>query len=170
MTFSWVRIIHQCRIHGLFAATVSSDVRMSESLEKVKVKVARSCPALCNPMNYTDHGILQARVLEWVAFPFSMGSFQPRDWTQVSSIAGRFFPNWAIREALENCFVNSSACPTKALNCSVKIRDSVCKIRCNSGIRVFKQLKHCNLLLAIAVSGVGGGGWEEGKCPVKARD
>ena len=49
------------------------------------------CPTLCNPMGCTDHGILQARILEWVAFPFSGGSSQPRDWTQVSCIAGRFF-------------------------------------------------------------------------------
>ena len=52
-------------------------------------------------MDYTDHGILQARILEWVA-PFSMGSAQPRDGTQVSLIAGRFFSSWAIREALFN--------------------------------------------------------------------
>jgi len=42
-------------------------------------------------MDYTVHGILQARILEWVAFPFSRGSSQPRDPTQVSHIAGRFF-------------------------------------------------------------------------------
>ena len=64
------------------------------------VKVAQSCPTLCNPMDYAVHGILQARILEWVAFPFSKGSSQPRDQTQVSCIAGRFFSNWAIREAL----------------------------------------------------------------------
>ena len=43
--------------------------------------------------------ILQARTLEWVAFPYSRGSSQPRDQTQVSWIAGRFFTSWAIREA-----------------------------------------------------------------------
>ena len=43
------------------------------------VKVAHSCPTLCDPMDYTVHGILQARILEWVAFPFSRGSSQPRD-------------------------------------------------------------------------------------------
>ena len=43
--------------------------------------------------------ILQARILEWVAFPFSRGSSHPRDWTQVSCIAGRFFTSWAKREA-----------------------------------------------------------------------
>ena len=46
----------------------------------------------------TIHGILQARILEWVAFPFSRGSSQPRDGTQVSCIASRFFTSWAIRE------------------------------------------------------------------------
>ena len=56
-----------------------------------KMKVAQLCPNLCDPMDYTVHGILQARILEWVAFPFSRGSSQPRDQTQVSCIAGRFF-------------------------------------------------------------------------------
>ena len=45
------------------------------------------------------HEILQARILEWVAMPFSRGSSQPRDQTQVSRIAGRFFTSWATREA-----------------------------------------------------------------------
>ena len=51
------------------------------------VKVTQSCPTLCDPMDYIVHGILQARILEWVAFPFSRESFQPRDQTQVSHIA-----------------------------------------------------------------------------------
>ena len=50
---------------------------------------------LCNAMDYTVHGILQVRILEWVAFPFSRGSSQPRDQTQVSHIAGGFFTSWA---------------------------------------------------------------------------
>ena len=57
----------------------------------LKVKVTQSCPALCDPMDYTVYGILQDRILEWVAFLFSRGSSQPRDGTQVSLIAGRFF-------------------------------------------------------------------------------
>ena len=57
----------------------------------IEVKVAQSCLTLCNPMDYTVCGILQARTLEWVAFPFSRGSFHPRDQTQVSHIAGIFF-------------------------------------------------------------------------------
>ena len=106
---------------------------------KVKVKVIQSCLILCNPMDYTGHGILQARILEWVAFPFSrdlpnqgikprspalwansspaepqgkpkitgVGSlsllqriFLTQESNQVSCIAGGFFTNWAIREAL----------------------------------------------------------------------
>ena len=67
----------------------------------MKVEVAQSCPTLCNPMDYPVHGILQARILEWVAFPFSRGSPQPRDQTQVSRIAGGFFTIWAKREAQE---------------------------------------------------------------------
>ena len=49
----------------------------------------------CKPKDYTIHGILQARILEWVAFPFSRGSFQPRDWTQVSH------SSWATGEAFD---------------------------------------------------------------------
>ena len=52
---------------------------LQNPLLKVKVKVTQSCPTLCDPMNYTVHGILQARILEWVTFPFSRGSSQPRD-------------------------------------------------------------------------------------------
>ena len=49
---------------------------------------------LCDPMDYTVHGILQARVLEWVAFPFCRGSSQIRDQTHVSCIAGGLFTSW----------------------------------------------------------------------------
>ena len=69
---------------------------------------AQSCPTLGNPMNYTAHGILQARILEWVAFSVFRGSFQPRDRTQVSHIAGRFFTSWASRKS-KNTRVGSLA-------------------------------------------------------------
>ena len=49
--------------------------------EKKKLKVSQSCLTLYDPMDYIIHGILQARILEWVAVPFSRGSSQPRDWT-----------------------------------------------------------------------------------------
>ena len=60
--------------------------------------VAQSCPTLCNPMDCSPpgssiHGILQARILEWVAISSSRGSSRPRDRTQVSHIAGRCFNN-----------------------------------------------------------------------------
>ena len=63
----------------------------------VKVLGTQSCPTLwdpmdCSPPGFSVHGILQARILEWVAIPFSRGSSWPRDWTRVSQIAGRFFP------------------------------------------------------------------------------
>ena len=66
------------------------------SLLKVKVLVVQSCLTLCNSMDYIPsqssvHGILQARILEWVAIPFSRGTSQPRDWTHISCTAGRFF-------------------------------------------------------------------------------
>ena len=66
----------------------------------VKVKVSQSCPTLCDPTDYEVNGIFQARILEWVVFPFCRGSSQPRDRTQVSCIAGGFFTSWATREVL----------------------------------------------------------------------
>ena len=62
-----------------------------DGIGNVKVKVAQLCLTLCDPMDYTVHGILQARILEWVAFPFFRGSSQPKDQTQVSCTAGRCF-------------------------------------------------------------------------------
>ena len=59
-----------------------------------KMKVAQLCLTLCNSMDYTIHGILQARIQEWVTLPFSRESSQPRDPTKVSCIAGRFFTSW----------------------------------------------------------------------------
>ena len=72
------------------------------------------------PMDCTLHGTLQARVLEWVAFPFSRGSSKPRDQTQVSCIAGRFFTSWATRKP-KNTGVGSLSLlqqifPTQELN------------------------------------------------------
>ena len=66
---------------------------------KVKLKVTQSFPTLWDPMDYIVHGSLQARILEWVAFPFPRWSSQSRDQTQVSHIAAWFFTNWATMEA-----------------------------------------------------------------------
>ena len=60
-------------------------------LKRGEVKVMQACLTLYNPMDCIVHGILQARILEWVAFPFPKGSSQPRDQTQASHIAGGFF-------------------------------------------------------------------------------
>ena len=62
------------------------------------VKVTQSCLTLCDPMDLV-HGILQARILECVAFPFPDGSSWPRSQTGVSCITGGFFTNWDMREA-----------------------------------------------------------------------
>ena len=69
------------------------------------MKVSQSCPTLCDPTDYTVHGIPQARILEWVAVPFCRGSSQPRDRAQVSHIAGGFFTSWASRETLPSSCV-----------------------------------------------------------------
>ena len=57
----------------------------------MKLKIAQSCLNLCNPVDYMVHEILQPRILDWVAIPFSRKSSQPKDRTQVSCIAGGFF-------------------------------------------------------------------------------
>ena len=69
-----------------------------------KLLVAHLCPTLCNPMDCSlpgssVRGILQARILEWVAIFFFKESSQPIDWTWVSCIVGGFFTIWATREA-----------------------------------------------------------------------
>ena len=114
-------------------------ISLTRDQSEGRVKVTQSYLTLCDPMNYTLHGILQAkittvgslslhqgifptqwlnpglphcrwilyqlshkgssRILEWVAYTFSSGSSQPRNQNGVSCIAGRFFTNWAIREA-----------------------------------------------------------------------
>ena len=87
------KLLHPCDFPGK---------RLGVGCHCLLQKVAQSCPILYNPMDYTLHGILQGRILEWVDFPFSRGSSQPRDQTQVSHIAGGFLTSWATREAQEN--------------------------------------------------------------------
>ena len=75
------------------------------SISNSESEVAQSCPTLCDPVDCSlpgssVHGILQARVLEWVTISFSRGSSQPRDRTQVSGIPGRHFNLWATFEWL----------------------------------------------------------------------
>ena len=79
-------------------------------LFEMKVLVAQLCLTLYDPMDCSlpgssAHGILQARILEWVAIPFSRASSQPRDQTLGSCIAGRFFTIWVTREAQFFCLM-----------------------------------------------------------------
>ena len=68
----------------------------------MKVLVAQSCLTVCDPMGLPDssvRGILQTKILEWVVIPFSRGSSQPRDQTQATYIASRFFTIFALYES-----------------------------------------------------------------------
>ena len=87
--------------------TLDNQTTQSECLKHIVVLVTQSCPALWDPMECSlpgssVHGLLQARILKWVAIPFSRVSSQPRDQTQVSCIADRFFTSWATSEAQDN--------------------------------------------------------------------
>ena len=101
--------------------------------------VIQSCPALCNrtdcsPPGSSVHGILQARILEWVDIPFSRGSSQPRDQTWVSCIAGRFFTIWATREA--------QILPYLCVNIYRK-KDNVCRIYCYLWVKAPTRVLEC---------------------------
>ena len=65
------------------------------------LKAAQLCPNFFDPLDYTVHGILQATILECAVIPFSRGSSQPRDGTQVSHIAGGFFTSWATGKLMQ---------------------------------------------------------------------
>ena len=76
----------------------------AEQPVKQRSEVTQLCPTLSDPMDCSPpgssvHGISQARILEWAVIPFSRGSSQPRDQTQVSRIAGRLLTLWATRAA-----------------------------------------------------------------------
>ena len=79
-------------------------------------KSLQSCPTLCDPIDGSPPGspipgILQARILEWVAIPFSRGSSRPRDQSQVYHIAGRFFIILSRRGSPKNTEVGSHSLP-----------------------------------------------------------
>ena len=95
LQLKWCELSSFVLFQNCFGYSLSSAITTLRLL----VKVAQWCPTLCNPMDYTVHGFLQARILKWVAFPFSRGSSQPRDQTHVSHIAGGFFTSWATRKA-----------------------------------------------------------------------
>ena len=88
-----------------FPVSLPSEQTSTKAFNKyVGVLVIQLCPTLCDPKDYSlpsssVHGILQARTLKWVAIPFSRGCSLPRDWTQVSHFAVRFFTISATRKA-----------------------------------------------------------------------
>ena len=84
--------------------SLSENTQASLAHGESEMLAAQSCPTLCNPMDCSlpgssVHGMLQVRILEWVAMPFSKGSSWPRDRTWISHSVGRFFTIWATREA-----------------------------------------------------------------------
>ena len=94
---------------GFSCPRITSHSKGQDGSWKVNVLATQSCPALydpmeCSPPGSSIHGILQAKLLEWIAISSSTGSFQPRDRTQVFSIVGRFFTTWATREAQKGAY------------------------------------------------------------------
>ena len=107
---------------GCTGAASWSSLSVTSFPQSGLLREAQSCRTLCNPMDYTVHGILQARILEWAAFPFSRGSSQPRDQAQVAHISGRFFTSWATRKApgFPKCQKNLTS--ERGRKCGVKER------------------------------------------------
>ena len=87
-----------CLLLAISSLRVRTGLFITESLKSE----SESCSVMSNslpPHGLYSHWILQARILEWIAYPCSRGSSQPRDQTHVSCIAGRFFTSWATRDA-----------------------------------------------------------------------
>ena len=97
--FSWLWSYH-CLIMILLSFEIISTFRSCPYIWKVKVFVTQSCWTLQlhGPLGSFIHGILQAKIEEWVGISFSWGSSWPRDQTHVSCIAGRFLTIWATRQ------------------------------------------------------------------------
>ena len=96
------RNIHNLRYadNAILMAESEEKLRASCEVKWSEVKwVAQLRLTFCNPIDYTVHGVLSARILEWVAFPFSRESSQSREQTQVSCVADEFFTSWATKEA-----------------------------------------------------------------------
>ena len=83
--------------HLLLQELQNCNLLLNNHQQENDVKWKSLSLTLCDPMDYRVHGILKARILEWVAFLFSRGSSQPRDQTQVSCISGGFFTSWATK-------------------------------------------------------------------------
>ena len=135
--YNWITLLYTWNVINLLLQLKKKKLRFSNFEELVKneiycknkyslkniyalcvhAKTLQLCPALCDPMdcslpNSSVRGILQARILEWIAISFSRGSSWPRDWTMVSCIAGRLFTTWATRETREWIAGHSSKAET----------------------------------------------------------
>ena len=122
-----MNIYWDCKIYHIFY------------IHSPKVKVTQSCPTLCDPTNYTVHGILQAGILERVAFPFSRGPSQPRDRTQVSCIVGEFFTSWATREGKTHQILKYF-CKNDSVWFAVKIEGEIKDIKWCYHLNLFNKL------------------------------
>ena len=104
------------------------------------------CLLLCNLTDYTVHGILQARILEWAAFFSSRGSSQPKDQTQSSCIAGGFFTSWATGKPklpLWSCFLVQQNNPVKTYNRS--------QVSCAQNLQLVPYFSHFSNIAYIAL-------------------
>ena len=112
---------------GLLPIFASGSLFFDTELYEVEWK-SLSRVRLCDPMDYTVHGILQARILERVAFAFYRGSSQSRARTQVFCIAGGFLTNWAKKQ---KCMANSKQIQGKSTETVLKkeqIMDTLDKV------------------------------------------
>ena len=122
------------------------------------VLVAKLCPTLCDSVNCSlpssyVHLILQARILDWLANPFSRGSSRPRNWTQVSCIAGKFFTIWANKEAT----IYAAAAATKSLQSCLTLCDPINCSPLGSAVPGILQAK---TLECVAISFSNAGKWK----------
>ena len=97
----WTQVSHI--VGGFFTVWATREAPGAKKYNEKIVLVFQSCLTLGNTMDYSRpgssvHGILQARILEWVVIPFSRESSETRDWTWVSCIVGRFLTVWATKE------------------------------------------------------------------------
>ena len=126
--------------------------------------VAQPCLLLCNPMDCCPpvssvHERLQARRREWVATPFCKGSSWLRNWTQVSSTAGRFFTSWATREVqgIPYHFSNYNRNPSRVnsylrpISCVINIEELV-QGKINQTVSVIRKLSCCSYLVISVLS------------------
>ena len=131
-------IIREMQINATTMSYHLTPVRIT-IIKQGEGEVAQSCPTLCDPVDcnllgFSVHGILQARILEWIAISFSRGSSRPRDRTRVSRIEGRCFNLWATREArgaqqmLLECLKNRTQIWENQNSHDLKLLGFVCQV------------------------------------------